>query len=163
MLMVFPSGENGSLQSILTRRKDSLNHHPGQISLPGGRRDEGETLDEAARREVEEEVGVERSAMEILGTLNPIYIPPSDFTVTPFVGWLPGEPEFELEPEEVAELIHVPLTLLLDPTIRQVSSVSSDARDREVPWFSIEGHQVWGATAMILDDFAQRMRKETSD
>ena len=160
MLLIFPSKDDESLHTILTRRKENLQHHPGQISLPGGRRDEGESIEQTALREVEEEVGIDRTGIETLGTLNLVYIPPSDFTVTPFVGWLASEPTFKKEVDEVAEIIRVPLTDLLDSSIRKYSSVDSDLRTREVPWFSIQSHQIWGATAIILDDFVQRLQRQ---
>ncbi|QEG25254.1 NUDIX hydrolase [Mariniblastus fucicola] len=159
VVLIYPTVDRNVLETVLTRRKDTLQHHPGQISLPGGRVDEGETLEQAARREAEEEIGIDRNEIEILGTLNPVWVPPSDFTVTPFVGWLSKEPVFEIQVDEVAELIQVPVARLLDPSIRQFSSVRSDSKERSVPWFSVADHQVWGATAIILDDFSQRLRR----
>lgn len=158
MLLAFPA-DHGHVYSILTRRKDTLQHHPGQVSLPGGRMDEEETLEQTALREVEEELGVDRSLIEVVGKLNQIYIPPSDFTVTPFVGWLTAEPTYTIQAEEVDELIRFPLNSLFNKSIRRNSSVDSDQKERDVPWFSIMNHQVWGATAMILDDFAERLRQ----
>lgn len=158
MLLFFPSIEDEKLHTVLTRRRDDLPDHPGQISLPGGSRDKGETLEQTALREAEEEIGIDRSKVETLGQLNSIYIPPSDFTVTPYVGWLESEPTFTLQADEVAELIRVPLANLLDTSIRKYSSVDTDPKQREVPWFSIQQHQVWGATAIILDDFTMRLQ-----
>lgn len=158
LVLTYP-GEHDQILTVLTRRKDTLQHHPGQISLPGGRRDEGESIEQTALREVEEELGVDRNSIEVFGRLNQIYIPPSDFTVTPFVGWLDTEPEFTIETEEVDQLIIFPLMTLFDPKVRRKSSVDSDAKERDVPWYSIMNHQVWGATAMILDDFSRRCLK----
>lgn len=159
MLLIFPAADDETLHTVLTRRKDDLQDHPGQISLPGGSRDSGESLDQTAIREVEEEIGIDRAKVRTLGELNSIYIPPSDFTVTPFVGWLDSEPTFKPQADEVAELIRVPIAKLLDDSIRKYSSVDSDPKLRDVPWFSIQHHQVWGATAIILDDFAQRLQR----
>lgn len=155
MLLMFPDAE-GQTQTVLTRRRDTLKHHPGQISLPGGRQEPGEPLAETAVREVEEEIGVAREQIQILGELNPLYVPPSDFTITPFVGWVDDEPTFRLQASEVAELIQVPIGHFCDPATRQFSAVDNDTQDREVPWFSSGGRQIWGATAIILDDFVQR-------
>ncbi len=163
MLLIFPTDDGESLQTVLTRRKDTLQHHPGQISLPGGSLDDGETIEQTALREVEEEIGIDRDSIEVLGRLNSIYVPPSDFTVTPFVGWLPKEPSFELQASEVAELICVEISQFLDRSIRRISPVISDPRERNVPWFSVDGHQVWGATAVILDDFIHRVERIESD
>ncbi len=163
MVLIYESDSAPELRSVLTRRKDDLQHHPGQISLPGGRCEEDETIEQTALREVEEEIGVERGEIEVLGELDSVYIPPSDFTVTPVVGWCSKEPTFAVQPEEVAELIPVSLEQLLNPAIRKISSVASDAKDRDVPWFSINGHQVWGATAIILDDFSRRLQLVLDD
>jgi 8-oxo-dGTP pyrophosphatase MutT (NUDIX family) len=157
MLLIFPCRVSDSLHTVLTRRKDDLQHHPGQISLPGGRHEEGETIEQTSLREVEEEIGVDRNSMEILGSLNTVYVPPSDFTVTPFVGWLSKEPTFILQADEVAEIIRVPVSHFRDRSNRRNSSVTSDTKTREVPWFSIMEQQVWGATAIIVDDFVQRL------
>ena len=105
MLLIYASGNPSKLHTVLTRRKDDLQHHPGQISLPGGRRDQNETVEQTALREVEEEIGVERSEIEVFGELNTVYIPPSDFTVTPIVGWLAQQPTFAIQPEEVADCL----------------------------------------------------------
>jgi len=162
MLLIFPSRDDGTLNTVLTRRRDDLQDHPGQISLPGGSRDSDETIEQTALREVEEEIGIDQSEIEMIGTLNSIYIPPSDFSVEPFVGWLTAEPTFLLQANEVAELIRVPIAYLLDTSTRRFSSVDTDPKPRNVPWFAIETHQVWGATAIILDDFAQRLQRQLS-
>ena len=157
MLLIFPAGDGDSLHTVLTRRKDDLQDHPGQISFPGGGREKGETIEQTALREVEEEIGIDRESIELLGRLNSIYIPPSDFTVTPLVGWLSKEPSFVLQASEVAELICVELAQFFDRSIRKRSPVTTDPKTRDVPWFSIGKHQVWGATAIILDDFVHRI------
>ncbi len=162
MLLVFPRSDN-QLYTVLTRRQDTLQHHPGQISLPGGKCEEGESTEQAALREVEEELGVDRNSIDVVGTLNQIYIPPSDFTVTPFVGWLTGEPVFTVQPEEVDQLIRFRIADLFADSASKYSTVESDPKQRKVPWFDIEDHQVWGATAMILDDFAQRLQRVWGD
>ena len=163
MLLISPDSDSQSLNFVLTRRKDNLQHHPGQISLPGGRRDPGETIQETAFREVKEEIGVAPDTVEIFGPLNSIYVPPSDFTVAPFVGWLSTKSDFDIQAEEVDELILVPIAQLLDPSRRKFSSVASDTNERDIPWLALQGHQVWGATAIILDDFSQRLQRELSN
>ena len=160
MLLISPDCKTQSPSIVLTRRKDTLQHHPGQISLPGGSREAGETIQQTALREVEEEIGVAPETIEIIGTLNRIYVPPSDFTVAPLVGWLTAKPDFAIQAEEVDQLIVVPIAELLDPSNRQFSSVTSDSHQRDVPWFALLGQQVWGATAIVLDDFAQRLQRE---
>ena len=159
MMLFFPE-ESGEFCFVLTRRPDTLKHHPGQISFPGGRVEDGETLQQAALREVDEEIGVRADKIEVLGSLEPFYVPPSDFTVTPFVGWCSDKPEFILQSEEVAELIVAPLEHFMDPATRRFSDVDSDPQDdRSVPWFAFEDLQIWGASAMFLDDLIQRIER----
>lgn len=149
----------GVLHLTLTRRRDDLNTHPGQISFPGGRQEEGETPWAAALRETEEEVGVLAADIERLGQLSTLYIPPSDFEVHPFVGWYRPEkrPSFRPQPSEVAEILEVPLTHLLTPGTRQSEEWRLRGAPVEVPFFSINSYKVWGATAMILSEFLARL------
>ncbi|GIK57790.1 MAG: coenzyme A pyrophosphatase [Chloroflexota bacterium] len=148
------------LHLALTRRRDDLNSHAGQVSFPGGRAEAGETLAAAALRETEEEVGVRPSAITILGELTPIWIPPSDFEVHPFVGWAYSgvRPSFQLAENEVAELLETPLSYLLHPDSRREGIIERQEYRLTVPYFDVEGHMVWGATAIILSEFLERLR-----
>ena len=149
------------LHLVLTRRRDDLPAHAGQISFPGGRQEETETLLEAALRETAEEIGVPETAVDPLGQLTPIYIPPSGFMVHPFVGWYkPAKrPTFLPAINEVAEIIEVPLLHLLDPAI--ITEEPWDFRGHQiiVPYFALNGHKVWGATAIMLSEFIERLRR----
>jgi 8-oxo-dGTP pyrophosphatase MutT (NUDIX family) len=144
----------------LTRRTDIVVFHRGQISLPGGAREDDETPLQTAVRETEEELGVPREHLDVLGALTPLFIPPSDFCITPFVAAWAGaggrlteeRPTWRPDPIEVAEVLEVPLALLRDPaTIHQGSWV---VRGIEVvaPYFAVGEHRVWGATAMVLSE-----------
>jgi len=148
------------LHLALTRRRDDLNSHAGQVSFPGGRAEADETLAEAALRETEEEVGVRPSTITILGELTPIWIPPSDFQVHPFVGWVHSgvRPSFQLAENEVAELLETPLSYLLHPDSRREGVIERQGYRLTVPYFDVEGHMVWGATAIILSEFLERLR-----
>ncbi len=148
------------LYLALTRRRDDLNSHAGQISFPGGRAEAGETLAVAALRETEEEVGVRPSTITILGELTPIWIPPSDFEVHPFVGWVDSgvRPSFHLAENEVAELLETPLNYLLHPDSRREGVIERQGYRLTVPYFDVNGHMVWGATAIILSEFLERLR-----
>ncbi len=151
LVVLYPRMEETTL--VLTRRPDFLPDHPGQISLPGGRRDRGEELIDTARRECLEELGIAPSSLEILGTLSPLYVTVSNYCVYPFVGALARRPSFFANPQEVSELIEVPLHRLSSPSTRQTASRLLRGRQVSVPFFSLYGHQVWGATAMILAEF----------
>lgn len=145
---------------LLTRRRDDLNHHAGQVSFPGGRQEEGETFLQTALREAEEEVGIRPSTLTILGQLTPIYIIPSDFYVYPFVAWCADKqrPAFYPSLTEVAELLEVPLAHLLDPTNRHEEPWNFRGFEMSVPFYLVNGHKVWGATAMMLSELLERLR-----
>lgn len=134
----------------LTQRTERLRDHGGQISLPGGRIEPEEGHRDAALREAREELSIRSEEVEILGELTPLWIPPSDFVVRPVVAAARSRPDFRPQPSEVAQLIETPLTSLLDPTRRRVETLNVRGRSRRVPFYDVEGHQVWGATAMIL-------------
>ena len=135
---------------LLTVRRDDLPHHPGQVSFPGGRREADETLLETALRETHEEVGLPPDDIEILGPLTPLYVPPSNFCVHPFVGALPYVPDLTPQDAEVAALLSAPLPLLLDPTTRRREPWTLRGQQVEVPFLAVEDYKVWGATAMML-------------
>lgn len=150
----------GELHLVLTRRRDELPAHAGQVSFPGGRLEPGETPPAAALRETYEEIGVPPTAVTILGELAPIWIPPSDFQVYPFVGWVRGgkRPHFQPALLEVAALLETPLRHLLDPATRKEGLIQRQAYRLTVPYFDVEGHMVWGATAVMLSEFLERLR-----
>jgi 8-oxo-dGTP pyrophosphatase MutT (NUDIX family) len=152
--------KEGSLHVLLTRRCEDLGSHAGQISFPGGRKEGAETLLDTALRETEEEVGIAAADLEILGDLSPIYIPPSDYEVHPYVAWFNnGEmPEFNPAPWEVAEIIEAPLDRLLDPAVRVEESWEIRGQPIPVPFIAIQDHKVWGATAVMLSEFVERLR-----
>jgi 8-oxo-dGTP pyrophosphatase MutT (NUDIX family) len=149
---------NGRTHLVLTRRRDNLNSHAGQISFPGGRREEGESLKTTAVREAQEELSVNPSALNHLGRLACLYIPPSDYEVHPFVAWHDGRPEFRPQVDEVAEILEVPLAHLVDPATYREEMWEIRGFQVEVPYFLVDGHKVWGATAMMLSEFLERLR-----
>ena len=116
VLLLLYCREN-EIHLVLTKRREDLHAHAGQISFPGGRQEKAETLLSTALRETEEEVGIPSTAVHALGQLTTIYIPPSGFLVHPFVGWYQNgnTPQFTPSLDEVAQIIEVPLLTLLDP------------------------------------------------
>ena len=138
----------------LTVRRDDLPHHPGQVSLPGGAIDPGEPPDRAALREAHEEIGITPADVRIVGSLSTLNVIVSNFVVQPFVGVVNGRPEFRLAPHEVASLVEVPLEELRDAGRLGWSRHVREGLIVEYPHFDLAGHQVWGATAMILGEFA---------
>src|SRR5512135_275213 len=142
--------KDGRLSVLLTRRTERVNHHRGQISLPGGERHPGESLEATALRETVEELGLDLAAVRVLGRLTPLYIPNSNFCVYPTVAFVAGPLAFHMQPEEVAEVIEAPLDHLADPAHRKRETWSYGGRDHEVPFYEFAGHKIWGATAMVL-------------
>jgi 8-oxo-dGTP pyrophosphatase MutT (NUDIX family) len=136
----------------LTVRAATLPHHGGQVSLPGGAIEPGETVEDAALREAREELGVDTTEATVLGRLSPLHIPVSQFVLHPVVGWWSRRPDFAPDAREVARLLEVPLLALADPSTLRLRWRSHEGRRYEVPYFSIEGEQVWGATAMVLGE-----------
>jgi 8-oxo-dGTP pyrophosphatase MutT (NUDIX family) len=158
LLLFYPQRANGNwseeLHLVLTRRPEYPGVHSGQMSFPGGRREAGESLRATALRETLEEVGVLPETLQVIGALSPLYTPPSNFCIHPFIAYSPVQPQFQPDEKEVAELVEVPLSLLFDPAIRKEEVWEfKDYGPRRVPFFDIYGHKVWGATAMILNEF----------
>jgi 8-oxo-dGTP pyrophosphatase MutT (NUDIX family) len=135
---------------LLTQRTAHLYDHPSQISFPGGR---VETSDrdrfETALREAEEEIGLARECIEIIGTL-PAYEIPSGFRISPVVGWIEPPFELELDPFEVVDAFEVPLSFVLDPANHQRRSYHFNGRHRDYLAMPYRGRYIWGATAGML-------------
>jgi 8-oxo-dGTP pyrophosphatase MutT (NUDIX family) len=151
LLLLYPHESGAALP--LTVRASGLARHAGQISLPGGATDPGETLAHAALREAAEEIGVDPSDVRVLGELTPVHVLVSGFTLHPIVGITDRRPEFRAAPDEVEEILEVSLHDLRDASrIRQGTRIREGVAV-EYPYFDLLGHQVWGATAMVLGEF----------
>ena len=152
LVLLYP--RDGRLHFPLTRRPDSVEFHKGQISLPGGAQESGESFSQTALREAQEEIGADAGVIEILGPLSMMYVPPSNFCIYPFVGHAPRRPDFRLAAGEVAELIEAPLDALLDPATARVEDWEIRGQVWPIPFYQFGLHKVWGATAMILAELA---------
>jgi len=151
LLLLYP--RDSYLAVPLTVRASGLARHAGQVSLPGGAMDPGETLQQTALREAAEEIGVDPASVRIVGELTPVHVVVSGFTLHPIVGVTDRRPEFVASPGEVDEILEVSLD-----DLRDASRIGRDTRIREgvaieYPYFDLLGHQVWGATAMVLGEF----------
>lgn len=152
MMLFYPKEEKPHL--VLIKRNSYPGVHSSQIAFPGGKVEQADKdFQETALRETFEEIGISSEKISIIKSLTPLYIPPSDFLVYPFMGVCTSEIEFVLQQEEVAEIIEVPLQTFLDDSIISTKIIdTSYAKSLEVPVFQIEGHTVWGATAMMLSE-----------
>jgi 8-oxo-dGTP pyrophosphatase MutT (NUDIX family) len=148
--------DNGDLYVVFTRRRDDLRRHPGEISFPGGRKDPQDgDLRATALREAEEEIGLPRGDVEVLGALQPVPTIATGYAVYPFVGLIEPGHEWELSAGEVAEIIELSLTALQDGygrrrLVRRGLPIRTDT-------YLVGDHLIWGATARILGDLLDRI------
>lgn len=154
MALLFPYG--GTLHTCYMLR---TSHHPedkhaGQISYPGGQLDSTDlSLEHCAFREVHEEIGIPKDQITLLGSLTELYVFASNFLVYPFVGYCHETPDFIPEPSEVAEVINVPLHRLQDEQYQLKKDIAvRNITLKDVPYYDINGHVLWGATAMITSE-----------
>jgi 8-oxo-dGTP pyrophosphatase MutT (NUDIX family) len=152
MMLFYPKESETHL--VLIKRNAYPGVHSSQIAFPGGKVDpEDVDFRQTALRETFEEIGISEDKISVVKDFTPLYIPPSDFLVYPFMGVCSTEIEFVLQQEEVAGIIEVPLKTLLDDAIISNKILdTSYAKSLEVPVFEIEEHIVWGATAMMLSE-----------
>jgi 8-oxo-dGTP pyrophosphatase MutT (NUDIX family) len=162
LLLFYPYA--GELWFPLTVRTNHLPQHRGEVSLPGGATDPEDAGPIAtALRESYEELGIEYVSVEVGGTLAPIYIPPSNFRLTPVVGFARTPPHYRPNPEEIATVFCVPLRHVLDPATITVEIWTLHGTQMHVPFFALEGYKVWGATALVLSELVARLRRLLAD
>ncbi|MBR9975400.1 MAG: CoA pyrophosphatase [Bacteroidetes bacterium] len=140
---------DGDWDVLLTRRNSDLPHHRGQIALPGGSLDAGEDCVTAALRECEEEIGISRARIDLLGCHDDIWTP-SGFIISPVVGVLDGIDGVVPNPAEVARVFTTPLSYFADADTAQRQLLRHEGVEREVFFYRWEGETIWGATALIL-------------
>ncbi len=146
----------GTPTIIFTRRPEGLRRHGGQISFPGGVRDEGDVTPlHAALRELQEEVGIPPESVEVLGMLDEIPTI-TEFRVLPFVGRLAPGTVLTPDPGEIAEVLEIPLSALHDPSRQRVEKRFLFGAERDIYFFEYAGHTIWGATARILRNLLDR-------
>jgi len=151
LVLLYPGERGASLP--LTVRASGLRRHAGQISLPGGATDEGETLVQAALREAREEIGIDPAGVRILGELTPVHVLVSGFTLHPIVGITDRRPDFTPAAHEVEEVIEVSIEDLQDASNIRRGTRTREGLAIEYPYFDLRGSHVWGATAMVLGEF----------
>ena len=159
LLLVYE--QEGHWHIPLTVRGSALRQHTGQVSLPGGRIDPGETPEHAALREAYEEIGLMPDVVDVLGILTPLPIAVSGHLLHPVVGFASHRPQFVIAEHEVARLLEVPLSRLQPELVRWGRRVRSHSplESMDVPFFEVDDAEVWGATAMVLAEFIAVMRE----
>ncbi|MES2239707.1 MAG: CoA pyrophosphatase [Bacteroidota bacterium] len=152
MMLFYPKNKKTHL--VLIVRNSYKGVHSAQIAFPGGKfEDDDVDFQKTALRETEEEIGISQDKIEIVKAFSPMYIPPSNFMVYPFLGICEQEIQFAPDPVEVASIIELPLEVFRDDAILTVENLSTSyASFIDVPAFKIQGHIVWGATAMMLSE-----------
>lgn len=151
LILLFP--KNNQWHFFLTKRTNTVNHHKGQISLPGGVVETGESLEGAALRETHEEIGVDKKNIHLIGSLSSFYIPVSGFEMFPFIGWVKTEPETSIHDKEVDRIFSSSIPeFILDKT-QKTKKDTLKGFPVNIPYFDMSGETVWGATSMILAEF----------
>ena len=151
LLLLYPF--DGGWFFFLTKRSQDVEHHKGQISFPGGVVEENESKMNAAIREANEEIGVDKDVIKIIGSLTPFYIPVSNFHIFPYVGWTEKKPHTKVQNTEVKRVFSVSINdLVLERNLKTKEDFFSK-KSVTVPYFDLNGETVWGATSMILSEF----------
>ncbi len=153
LMLFYPKNDEWHL-ALIRRRAHEKDPHSAQISFPGGKYEENDdSLLHTALREAMEETGIAPDKVEVLGALTSLYIPVSNFEVHPFVGYVTSRPDFVRQEDEVDDIIEVPVSFLLNPSSIQTTDLKvRDYLLKNVHCFKFEGHIIWGATAMMLNE-----------
>ncbi len=151
LILLYPFEDQAHL--LITLRAGELNKHANQVSLPGGAVDPGETIEQGALREAEEEVGASPQEIEVVGRLTPLHIPVSGFVLHPVIGITETPFEPVPNPGEVSRVLHVPLEPLLAGELLDEEQRTWREQQYRVPIFNVDGEVCWGATAMIVSEF----------
>lgn len=161
VLALFYPDSKQETKIILILRKTYLGVHSAQVGFPGGKMEgQDQSLEEAAIRETYEEIGIPVNSIKVIRQLTEVYIPPSNFYVQPFLGIAGSTPKFIMQEDEVEELIEVSLKHFFDDSNMVTKLVSTSYNvEVEVPAFQLNGHIVWGATAMMLSEIKDLLKK----
>jgi len=161
LLLLFPEGEQ--LYICLTKRPQTMKHHPGQISFPGGKVEKDDLSAEmTALREAREEVGIDHHQIEILGKLSDLYVEVSKFSIQPFLAWADQKPEFLVDYGEVEELILFPVSDFVANEIISETELETVTGALRVKYYPYNGEFIWGATAMILSELIEILKSQRS-
>jgi len=158
LVLLYPV--NAKIYTVLMLRPQEQGVHSGQVSFPGGKYEETDgTFMNTALREAGEEMGIIKEQVIIVGELSPLYIPPSNFLVHPFVGYMTEKPVIQPSKDEVKQVIEANIELLLDDTLKDRKIIEVRGYKIDTPFYNIYGNVVWGATAMILSELEDLLRR----
>lgn len=162
LLLLYPI--NNEWHIAFTKRKEYPGVHGGQMSFPGGKKDKNDaTITQTALRETEEEIGVNAGKIEVLGALSQLYIPPSNFLVSPYIGYCANPYPFQPEAKEVEQIIEIPVSFFLSKNgidlQREIKLYNGHTVN--APAYVYKEHVIWGATAIILSEFTYIVEKIT--
>ena len=162
VLLLFYPEESGVFFPLI-KRPSYPGAHSGQVSFPGGKVEPNDPdLVYTALREAEEEIGIDAGKVEVLGRLTDLYIPTSNFLVSPVLGFLEEKPRFVPELREVERIIPTAISTVGQPQVRQRTTIPiGEGRQLNTPYFALDGEVVWGATAMILSELLQLLEQNT--
>ena len=158
---IYPVATSYHMVLIKRSSKNPADKHKGQIAFPGGRLEKNDAnLMETALREFEEEVGVQSNSVQVIGELTRLFIPVSGYVVQPYVAISESKPNFTAQVEEVDDIIEMPLDLLLAEDTKKTTAlrINDQITLKNVPYYDIFGHIVWGATAMMLSELEHLMK-----
>ena len=160
LLLLYPL-DDGEAGVVFIRRPQYNGVHSGQISFPGGRYEPGDPdLRHTALREAQEEIGIDPEQVEVIGRLTDLYIPPSNHKVSPWVGVMHHRPVFKPDPFEVESILEVALTnFLSEENLQNIPIKLADGSRLSTPCYHIEGNVIWGATAMMMAEFLECIKK----
>jgi len=151
---------DGEIKFPLIKRPDYAGTHGGQVSLPGGKTEAGEDSIQTALRETHEEIGISGQDVEVLGRLSEFHVIPSNYMITPIVGTIRKIPAFIPDPFEVARILNGSVNeLIKDDAVSTTEILAAGQYRLKAPHFQIDGEIVWGATAMMLNEFRLILRE----
>ncbi|MBI4930110.1 MAG: CoA pyrophosphatase [Bacteroidetes bacterium] len=163
LILLYPDVRKFSPKTVLILRPENEGgNHAGQVSFPGGGYDDSDIdLSETALRETEEEIGVNRRSVSLLGALTPLYIPVSNYLVHPFVGICHIKPVFKIQPLEVEDLLECDAEEFLSPKNKSaiLKHIKVKNKKMKVPCYHINGKIIWGATAMIIAELEEIIKR----
>ncbi len=158
LILLYPKYDK--LHLVFMKRTEYPGAHSGQVSFPGGKYEDGDkTLIDTAKREANEELAIKPSEINIIGQLSPLFVPISGFKIQPVVAYQNSTPDFVPDPEEVQEVIEISAKQLFKVDNCKTEILEKDGYKVTAPYFDAKGHHIWGATAMILSELRDILRR----